>query len=58
MPSEVGSLLLLLLSFVVTFTVARALAKWVRRGRERKAQEDARKAESRQVRRRRERGKR
>jgi hypothetical protein len=58
MPSDLGGLLLLLLSFVATFTVARLLSKRVRRDRERKAQEQVRKSESRQVRRRRERAKR
>ena len=45
----------MLLSFVVTFIVARTIAKWFRRKRASEAQARAREAESRQVRRARER---
>jgi flagellar biosynthesis/type III secretory pathway M-ring protein FliF/YscJ len=55
MPSDVSGLLLLLFSFVVTFTIARMAAKWFRRERRRKDEAAARAAESRQVRRARER---
>lgn len=57
MPSGFGGLLVLLLSSALTFIVARTIANWVRRNRQRKALEEARKGESRQVRRRRERRK-
>lgn len=55
MPTDPASILLILLSFVVTFTLARILGKgWRARRREREIQA-ARANESRQVRRARER---
>jgi hypothetical protein len=58
MPTDAGGLLLLLLSFVVTFSLGRTISKRVRRNSARKAEEEARRNESRQVRRQRERSKR
>jgi membrane protein implicated in regulation of membrane protease activity len=58
MPSGAGGILLALLSFIVTFTLARVLSRRWRQERERKAREAALHGESRQARRRRERKKR
>lgn len=58
MPSGAGGILLALLSFIVTFTLARVLSRRWRQERERKAREAALRGESRQARRRRERKKR
>jgi hypothetical protein len=55
MPSDVGSLLVLLLSFAVTFTVARLLGKRYRAKRRQKEEARSRANETRQVRRARER---
>lgn len=58
MPSGAGGILFALLSFVVTFAVARALSRKWREERARKAREAAQRGESRQARRHRERKKR
>lgn len=55
MPTGLPGLLVALMSFVVTFMVARALSRRWRADRERKALDKARQGESRQVRRQRER---
>ncbi|HET6828829.1 MAG TPA: hypothetical protein VFH35_09130 [Ramlibacter sp.] len=55
MPTGAGGILLALLSFIVTFTLARVLSRRWRQERERKAREAALRGESRQARRRRER---
>lgn len=55
MPTDVGSWVLVGLSFAATFVLARTLGTRWRRNRASKAQEAARRGESRQVRRARER---
>lgn len=55
MPTGLPGLLVALMSFLVTFVVARALSRRWRADRERKALDKARRGESRQVRRQRER---
>jgi hypothetical protein len=55
MPTGLPGLLLALMSFLVTFVVARALSRRWRADRERKALDKTRRGESRQVRRQRER---
>ena len=57
MTNSIVGLLFALISFIVTFVIARAIAKWLKRRRARKDEEEAAKNESRQVRRARERGK-
>jgi hypothetical protein len=55
MANDFASILLLVLSFVMTFTAARMLSRWVRRRRGDRDDAARRAAESRQVRRARER---
>jgi len=55
MPVGAGGVLVMLMSFVLTFIVARVIAKWFWRNRARKTEERERASESRQVRRARER---
>jgi membrane protein implicated in regulation of membrane protease activity len=51
MTPSLVTILFALISFVITFTAARALAKWWKKKNARKAEEDALKGQSRQVRR-------
>ena len=51
MTPSLVTVLFAALSFVVTFTIARALAKWWKKKNEQKAQEEAYKGLSRQARR-------
>ena len=55
MPSDFATTLLILLSFVATFTIARLLSRNFRKKRREKAEAQRRAGESRQVRRARER---
>jgi uncharacterized protein (DUF2062 family) len=55
MPTGTAGVIVMLLSFALTFIVARTVAKWFWRRRAQQSEEKARAAESRQVRRARER---
>jgi small-conductance mechanosensitive channel len=57
MTLSIASLLFAFASFIVTFAVARALPKWLKKRRARREAEDAAKIQSRQVRRARQRSK-
>jgi small-conductance mechanosensitive channel len=55
--TSIASLLFALVSFIVTFAVARALGNWVKKRRARRDAEEAARSQSRQVRRARQRSK-
>jgi flagellar biosynthesis/type III secretory pathway M-ring protein FliF/YscJ len=57
MNSSIAALLFAVAGFMVTFTVARALARWLKKRRARRDEQELARTQSRQVRRARERSK-